>query len=117
MTAVRALLDDALLGLRAIEDPGVKVRDAEREIAAALLHTYALGVASQLLWQGAGAGVEAHVVALSEPYSAGAPLNSFNPVTSTPAFYFRLRWTGTMYGDWVERLQILDLSTTTGVRS
>jgi hypothetical protein len=40
MTAVRALLDDALLGLRAIADPGVKLRDAEREIAAALLHTY-----------------------------------------------------------------------------
>ncbi len=37
---VRALLDDALLGLRAIGDAEVRVRDAERDIAAALLHVY-----------------------------------------------------------------------------
>jgi hypothetical protein len=75
---------------------------------------YALGVASQLKWQGAGFGVEAHMQALSEPYASAF---DFDPVYSTPAFYFRLRWTGAPFGDWVERLQILDLSTTTGVRS
>jgi hypothetical protein len=75
---------------------------------------YALGIWSQALWQGAGLGVAGHISLLAEPYGA---LGSFNPVISTPAFYFRLRWTGYQWGDWVERIQILDLSTTTGVRS
>jgi hypothetical protein len=78
---------------------------------------YALGVASQIKWQGAGAGVAAHVFGAAEPYSDGGLITNLNPITSTPAFYFRLRWTGYVVGGWVERLQILDLSNTTGVRS
>ena len=89
---------------------------------------YALGVASQAKWQGAGAGVAAQISGKQEPYATVVPIptfpfvvpviTSFDPVTSAPAFYWRLRYTGVFAaGDWVERLQILDLSTTTGVRS
>ena len=63
-------------------------------------------------------GVAAHIIATQEPYATLVVITSFNPVTSTPAFYFRLRFTGfSASGAWVERVQILDLSTTTGVRS
>jgi uncharacterized protein (TIGR02270 family) len=40
MKEVLALLDHALLGLRGVTDAKIKIRDAEREIAAALFHTY-----------------------------------------------------------------------------
>ena len=72
---------------------------------------YALGITSETKWQAAGVGVAAYMSALLEP------VPFFDPIHSIPAFYFRLRWTGRVLGEWVERLQIVDLSSTTGVRS
>ena len=40
MASVRDVLDAALMGLRSISDGHVNVRDAEREVGAALLHSY-----------------------------------------------------------------------------
>src|SRR5262245_57094927 len=49
LARARAGLDEALVGLRAIEDPGVRVRDVERAVANALKHVYrALGCGGDL---------------------------------------------------------------------
>ena len=87
---------------------------------------YALGVASNTKWWGARGFVYEWIGLKREPYGIlpSPPLlpiavvSDFDPLTSVAAFYFRLRFTGIFAaGAWVERLQILDLSATTGVRS
>jgi hypothetical protein len=75
---------------------------------------YAPGIASATKWQLAWAGVAAYIDAMAEPGPESSVL------TSTPAFYYHLRWTDYAVTAWsspVERLQIVDLSTTSGVRS
>jgi hypothetical protein len=83
---------------------------------------YALGIASDILWNGARFGAFEYVTHKFERFGWWVPnsidvITDVDPAASIAAFYFRLRFTGSDSAGWVERLQILDLSTTTGVRS